>query len=114
MKGDCNELGPAGSDGRVVVDGAPGRNGPDGLHGPLGTISEAVINQLREYILKDWGTSDYSPIMCQHSLAYPDPFLPPFSCCTSGMEEAVWLHKTSINMVPTAKQNVNSKPHVDS
>ena len=49
MKGDCNELGPAGSDGRVVVDGAPGRNGPDGLPGPFGTISEAVINQLREH-----------------------------------------------------------------
>ena len=53
MKGDHGEQGPAGSDGRDGVDGAPGRNGTDGLPGPPGTISEAVIEQLREDILED-------------------------------------------------------------
>ena len=53
MKGDPGEQGPAGSDGRDGVDGAPGRNGTDGLPGPPGTISEAVIEQLRADILED-------------------------------------------------------------
>ena len=45
--------GPAGSNGRDGVGGAPGRDGTNGLPGPPGTISGAVIEQLRADILED-------------------------------------------------------------
>ena len=52
MNGTDGEQGPVGPQGPVGVPGLDGRNGSDGSPGPPGTVPDAVIEQLREDILR--------------------------------------------------------------
>ena len=108
MKGDPGEQGPAGSDGRDGVDGAPGRNGTDGLPGPPGTISEAVIEQLRADILEDvWklllckGISETNPATSCKEIIDCDPTAPSgyyWVNTTTGVQKAFCLIGTYIHI----------------
>ena len=51
--GEQGPAGPVGPQGPVGAPGSDGRNGSDGSPAPPGTVSDAVIEQLRGDILKD-------------------------------------------------------------
>ena len=53
MNGTDGEQGPVGPQGPIGPPGLDGRNGSDGRPGPPGTVPDAVIEQLKEYILEE-------------------------------------------------------------